>query len=438
MLKESIKWMCIALAAFVLITAGVYALIMRTAAPASGTVLSATPMDTPPVSATELPAEGSASTPAPTASPTPAPTPSPTPTIEPEAARLTRFIDETLAGMTIEEKLGQLVMFGFGGTDAPSDTFTGIMRDYHVGNIALYGPNIESGDSDGGFARAKRLTAALEERNDSGVPLLIAIDVEGGSVVRFAWSPWPSSARTLGRNGDAEAARTQFARIGAALKGAGINVDLAPVLDVAQSPMDTFLTTRILSASAETAGTIGSAIIAGLNDSNCLSTAKHFPGHGGTNADSHEGTPVVDKSFDEMLAYDLAPFADGIAAGVDLVLVAHISYPQLDETHIATQSKTIITGILREELGFSGIVMSDDFRMKGLTDQADVGAAAVNFIEAGGDLILCGAVPDKQRAILDGLKAAVADGRLTTERIDESVRRIFLKKIKVTDWMGAA
>lgn len=432
MLKASFKWMLLALAVFVIVTVGVYALIMRVSAP-TVSVSGGTPAPTAGPTPGATPVQDAA--PAATAEPTP--TPSPVPTAAPVQTEVTKLVRKTLSEMSVEEKLGQLVMFGFVGTDAPAEKYQDIMRAYHVGNAVLYGPNIESGDSDGGFGRAKKLTTALENINDSGIPLLVSIDVEGGSVVRFTWSPWPSSARTLGRNNDPDAARAQFLRIGTALKNAGINADLAPVLDIAEKPMDTFLTTRIISSSAETASSIGTAVIEGLSGANCLSTAKHFPGHGGTNDDSHAGTPVVDKSAEELLSYDLVPFRAGVAAGVDLVLVSHISYPALDAEHIASQSKNIMTDLLRGELGFEGVVMSDDFRMKGLTDQADAGEAAVNFINAGGDLILCGAVPETQRAIMDALIKAAADGTLTKARIDESVSRILEKKIKTSDWLTA-
>jgi len=198
--------------------------------------------------------------------------------------------------------------------------------------------------------------------------------------------------------------------------------------------MSTFLTSRIISSDADTAAAIGAATIEGLKTAGCLSAAKHFPGHGGTNADSHAAMPVVDKSLDAMRGYDLIPFMAGIKAGVDIVLVAHISYPQLDENDIASMSAPIISGLLREELGFSGVVMSDDFRMGGLTGRYDVGEAAVRFINAGGDLILCGAVAESQIAIMQALQAAAADGSLSEARINESLMRILLLKLKSGLW----
>lgn len=431
MLRDSLKWMAIVLFIVALLAFGAYRLLVPRAAPSLA--------DAPPVNAAASPAAAEpTSTPAitdtPAPSPTLTPTPTPVPTAVPAQNDVERFIRARIADMTLSEKLGQLVMFGFVGTSRPSSEFSDIFETYHIGNVVLYGSNINSGNSDGGFGEAETLTGRVNKLNQSDIPLLISIDIEGGTVVRFRWSPWPSSARTLGRNGDEAAAHEQFYYIGTRLKSIGINTNLAPVLDIAPSPMDTFLTTRIISSNPDTAASIGCAIIEGLSDADCLSTAKHFPGHGGTTKDSHEVTPVVDKSLDEMLSYDLIPFAEAVQAGVDLVLVAHISYPQLDPNHIATQSYAIISGLLRQQLGFSGVIMSDDFRMNALTSQTDVGDAAVTFINAGGDLILCGAVPEKQRAIMDALTAAAEDGTLSEARIDESVYRILEKKLAVCDW----
>lgn len=384
----------------------------------------------------ETPAPTSVPTPAPTSTatatppPSPAPTPTPSPTPLTDEARAALYVQ----GMSLSEKLGQLVIFGFSGTKTPSSEFQAIFREYDVGNFMLYGQNIEKNDGDGGFNRAATLCGALESGLTGGIAPLTGIDVEGGSVVRFTWDKWPSSARTLGRSGDTERARAQFALIGERLRGCGINLDLAPVLDVSKEPVETFLGSRIISSDAGIAGAVGAAVITGLHDGGCLAGAKHFPGHGGTRADSHETTPVVKKTLDDMLGYDLQPFMAGVQAGVDVMLVAHISYPALDENDIASMSYPIITDLLRGQLGFDGVVMSDDFRMGGLTSRYAVRDAATRFIEAGGDLILCGAKAESQRAIMQALREAVDEGRLSEARIDESVLRVLLLKMKGGLW----
>ena len=373
-------------------------------------------------------------TPEPTLTIAPTDTPEPTPTPKAVPASAEEWVDLYLTTMSTQEKLGQLVMFGFTGTSDVQNPFRDLWSSYSVGNAILYGSNIKSTNSDGGFGLAEDLTGKIAERVGTDIPPLVSIDVEGGSVVRFRWNPQPVSARSLGRRRDADYAMEQFQTIGAKLIKAGINMDLAPVLDVSQDPMDTFLETRIISEDATIAAAIGSATIEGLHAGGCLSCAKHFPGHGGTTEDSHAVTPVIDRTLEELADYDLLPFMSAISSGVDAIMVAHILYPALDSTDIATMSEPIITGLLREDMGFDGLVISDDFRMDGLTTRYEVGEAAVRFLLAGGDVIMCGAQVDKQQAIVEALNAAAAEGRLTQQRLDESVRRVLLKKLSLGVW----
>lgn len=372
----------------------------------------------------------------PTVTETPAPTEVPQATEEvPSFSTEEEALRAYVEAMPLEDKLGQLVMFGFSGVTEPSSEFTRILYEYHVGNIVLYGGNINRTNAeDGGFLDAARLTTRLEDINPTEIPFLVSIDIEGGRVQRFKWDDAPVSANTIGKKNDSDLAYSQFFTVGETLRDVGINMNLAPVLDVAKDPMKTFLTTRIISSNAETAAAMGSDIIRGLNDAGCLSTAKHFPGHGATTEDTHETTPIVNKSLEDLESYELIPFRAGVEAGVDAMLVAHILYPKLDESHIASMSERVITDLLRDEMGFTGIVMSDDFRMGGLTLRYDVGDAAVRFLLAGGDLILCGPRTDLQIKIMKALSAAAADGTLSDARINESVIRILEKKMKVTGW----
>ncbi len=365
-------------------------------------------------------------------------TPEPTATPEVAPATAEEWVTRYMATMSTQEKLGQLVMFGFSGTTQVQDPFDKLWNSYAVGNAILYGSNIKSSNSDGGFGQATKLTEQIRATVNSEIPPLIGIDVEGGSVVRFHWSPQPVSARSLGRRRDKDYAMQQFKTIGSRLVSVGINLDLAPVLDVSENPMDTFLETRIISEDANITAAIGSAVIDGLHAGGCLSSAKHFPGHGGTTEDSHAVTPIIDKTAEELQSYDLVPFVSAISSGVDAIMVGHVLYPALDNTDIASMSKPIMTDLLRDQMGFDGIILSDDFRMDGLTTRYEIGDAAVRFLLAGGDVILCGAVSEKQQAIVEALNAAAADGRLTQERIDESVKRVLLKKLSLGSWDIAA
>ncbi|MBQ6235207.1 MAG: beta-N-acetylhexosaminidase [Clostridia bacterium] len=356
------------------------------------------------------------------------PTPTPRPTRSPEE-RLYAYI----AGMTDAEKIGQLCMFGFSGTKEISADFRKIVQEYRIGNVILYGQNVSRTNGDGGFSQCRALTDSVRDASLSDIPLLISIDVEGGRVTRFRWKQTLFSAQSLGKKDDAERAREQFEYIAEGLLSAGINVDLAPCLDVAKNPAQTFLSNRIISSDEEIAARIGLACIEGLHDGGCLSVVKHFPGHGATTADSHENTPVVNKSYEELMRYELVPFAEGLKEA-DAVIVAHISYPEIDDAHIASQSYMFITEILRGELCFDGIVLSDDFRMEGLRKQTSLKKGAVQFILAGGDMILCGANHAYQREIVKGLAEAVENGTISEDRLNESVYRILSAKMAVAGW----
>ena len=355
--------------------------------------------------------------------PTPAPTPKPTRSPE---ERLYAYI----AGMTAEEKIGQLCMFGFSGTQEISADFRKIMQEYRIGNVILYGQNVSRTNGDGGFAQCKKLTDSVKNASRSGIPFLISIDVEGGRVTRFRWKQTLLSAQSLGKKDDTARAREQFQYVAEGLLSAGINVDLAPCLDVAEKPSQTFLNNRIISSDEEIAARIGLACVEGLHDGGCLSIVKHFPGHGATTADSHEGTPVVNKTYEELMQYELVPFQEALSEA-DAVMIAHISYPEIDEAHIASQSYMFITEILRGEFCFDGIVVSDDFRMEGLRKQTSLKNGAVQFILAGGDMILCGANHSYQREILKGLTEAVENGTISEDRLNESVYRILSAKMRL-------
>ncbi len=385
-----------------------------------------------------IPTPQAEATPAETAAPaaTPEPTAAPTETSRAEPTATPEPVDPLFAyieSMSPAEKIGQLCMFGFSGTKEISSEFRAILRNYRIGSVILYGQNMVRSKADGGFSQCRALSDSVRNASKSEIPLLISTDVEGGSVTRFRWKKSLLSARTLGKKNDPDLAEEQFRTIAEGLLSAGINTDLAPCLDVCASPDESFLGKRIISENAGRAARIGLACIDGLHEGGCLSIVKHFPGHGATNTDSHESTPVVKKTLGELEEYELVPFSEAVCAA-DGVMVAHILYPKIDAAHIASQSKVFITEILRESFGFEGIVMSDDFRMAGLRQQTSLKDAAVQFILAGGDLILCGANHSYQKQILEGLYAAVEDGTITEERLNESVYRILSAKIRLTGW----
>lgn len=322
-----------------------------------------------------------------------------------------------------------MVMIGFSGqSDMDKDSIS-LMQQYDVGNVILFGWNTNT------FAQTKKLTEKIRSHNGTSIPLMIGIDIEGGSVTRFKgqWKPFISSAKKLGEVNDPERVFEQYKRIGEQLKDIGINIDLAPVMDIAPHPSATFLGNRMFGSDPDKVAPLISEAVKGLHAGGIASMGKHFPGHGNTAADSHHTLPVLNATLDEMETYELVPFQAAIDDGLDAMLVAHLSYPNVDQDYITSISPTVITDILRDEMGFNGVVFSDDMRMMGIRNKYSVGEAAVLHILAGGDVVLIGMHYKLQSEVLETMYQALQDGRLTRERLEESVRRILTMKQKYNE-----
>jgi len=367
------------------------------------------------------PAEPSppAAAPSPTPVPTPEPTPIPTPEPTPEPDRIQLIID----GMTDKELIGQMVMCGFSGTSSPSSEFFTLMEEYHLGNVILFGQNTNKS-----FSGTQNLIEKINEKNPSEIPLSFSIDVEGGSVLRFSWKPYINSAKKLGEKNDTEYTYEQYKRIGEKLLEIGVTVNLAPVLDIAERPSGTFLGKRMFGSDLDVTVPQAQAAIQGLRDAGCISVGKHYPGHGNTATDSHHSLPVIHASYEEWAAYDLEMFRAAVESGIDGMLVGHISYPEIDPDHLATVSEIFITDILRGELGFEGMIMSDDMRMQAIAGTIGIGEGSVQFIEAGGDMVLIGKGIERQQTVFNALYEALESGRLSRDRLEESVYRILVMK----------
>ncbi len=380
--------------------------------------------------------EPDAPTAAPTFSPAPPPTfaptpePTPEPTQEPEKYAAVRA---ALEGMTYREKIGQLVMFGFWGRDGVEPGFAALMEKYPVGNIILGSGNIDKDDGSGGFDSARRIVDEIEEAYPCAVPRLFSADVEGGGVTRFKFEPALPSAYEQGKM-EPDEVRELFEGVGSRLVSCGINMDLAPVFDISEDPLSSFLGDRIISSELGTVCAIGGAVTDGLHRGGCIACAKHFPGHGGTAEDSHTGTPVINRSAAELYDRDIAAFASAIEAGVDCIMAAHVIYPAFDEGDTASMSHIILTGLLRGELRFRGVIMTDDMLMEGLSSMYSPGEAALKFILAGGDMLLCSSDTAVQEEILLALYRAYETRIITDERLDESVSRILALKYDYGVW----
>lgn len=359
--------------------------------------------------------------PAPALSPSPLPSPSdtPEPTPEPEPDP----IDAHLAAMTTEQKVGQLLLAGIEGTTAREDARYAI-ETVQVGGIILFRRNIES------CAQAAALVSGLRALNGDNIPLLISMDEEGGTVSRMPADEvvdLPSAAR-FGSTEDDSLALHLGEALAAECAAIGVNTDFAPVADIWSNPENTVIGKRAYAAEAGPVSTWVTQVSAGLTSGGVIPVVKHFPGHGDTAVDSHYDLPVVTKTAEELEALELIPFRAAIEAGAPAVMVAHLLVQELDDTLPASLSPTLVDGLLRGELGFDGVVFTDDLTMGAISNTYGMGEAAVLALEAGCDVLLVCHGQDNLTAAYEALLAAVSSGRISGERLDESVRRILTLK----------
>lgn len=353
----------------------------------------------------------------PSPEPTTPPLPTPEPTPKPDEAEL------LLRDMSLWQKLCQLVVVRPGDLTGQypvtvmSEALEEALLETPVGGFFLDANSMKDAD------QLKALTAALKE----SVPIrpLIVCDEEGGTVSRLMRTVSSTKIDSMYsyRFEGAETARANAEIIAGELRAFGLNGDLAPVADVWSNPDNPVIRTRAYSDDfAEAAELV--AAVEGFHAGGVICTLKHFPGHGDTAADSHYGAALVTKSLEELREQELRPFRTGIEAGADMVMVGHLTVPDLDRLP-APFSHVIVTELLRQELGFGGVVITDAMQMSALEDYTS-GEAAVLAIEAGVDLLLCpGDVTEALRALSD----AVETGEISRERIDESVLRILRMKL---------
>lgn len=351
---------------------------------------------------------------------TPEPTPEPTPTPDPVKVRA----EELLSGMTLREKLCQLmivrpeVLTGESPVTAAGETTRLALETYPVGGLIYSVDNL--------VTQEQTREMISNTQSYSKLPLFISADEEGGNVGRLMYklgTTWVNSMYSYKDQG-ADTAYSNAKTIGTDMVSCLFNTDFAPVADVWTNPDNTVIGDRAYSDDFEQAAELVASAVRGFTDAGVICCLKHFPGHGDTSTDTHEGAAVVSKSLDELRAGEFLPFVSGIEAGADMVMIGHITVTSVDPEP-ATISKAIITDVLRGELGWDGVVISDSLDMGALAGY-DNGEVCVKFLEAGGDILL--GIPDIETA-LTALEAAVTDGRLTESRIDESVQRVLELKI---------
>lgn len=349
----------------------------------------------------------------------------------PQSSTLTNpEIDTMIAEMTIEEKVGQLIMVGFEGTQANEAIETHI-RERFVGGVVLFSRNIESPQ------QTAELTNELQQMASATahqIPLFIGIDQEGGWVIRLkdGATVLPGNM-ALGATGSAELAERAGEITAVELAAVGVNLNFAPVMDVNNNPQNPVIDRRSFGESPELVSRLGVAYIRGLQRNGVLATAKHFPGHGDTTVDSHFDLPTVNHDRERIHALELQPFRAAIDTDVAAIMTAHIVYPAFDADQPATLSPTILTDLLRTELGFDGLIVTDDMEMKAIDDRYRSGEAAVMAVEAGADVVMVLWTPTKQLEVFDALLSAVKSGRISQARLDQSVKRILKSKAAAFD-----
>ncbi len=338
-------------------------------------------------------------------------------------------IRKIVAEMSVEEKVGNLFMFGFDGTTITDELKT-LIEQYHIGGIIYFSRNIKNPKQ---VAELSYSIQSLSSNSGHGLPVIISTDQEGGSVARLRDGViFPGNMGLGAINSDSivyEVGRI----IGVELASVGINMDLAPVLDVNTNPLNPVIGNRSFGGDPKIVSSLGRAFIKGLHSSGILSVAKHFPGHGDTSLDSHLELPVMNKNLDELMNIHIKPFIDVIHSGVDAIMTAHVVYPALDGENPATLSKVILTDLLRGKLGFGGVIMTDCMEMKAISANHSAGDASVKALKAGVDMVLFSHTYSKQIEAYESVLKAVENGYISNEELETKVARVLQLRLNIKE-----
>ena len=335
-----------------------------------------------------------------------------------------------IENMSLEEKLGQLIVFGFPGHEL-TETAIEIIDKYKAGNIIIFAQNLDT------IEQTKELTDSIRETvfESTGILPFISIDQEGGVVSRLPHGAaiMPSAMAVRASNNPENAHKAAYLS-GLELQALGFNVNFAPVMDINNNPQNPVIGVRSYGATAEEVSAYSIPSFEGYVEAGVLPVAKHFPGHGDTDVDSHLGLPTVAKSREELMNLEFVPFKEAIEQGLPAVMNAHILYPAIEAEELpATLSKTIMKDILRDELGFDGLIFSDCFEMQAIAKNYGTVKSFAKAIENGIDQILISHSTDVAIEALKHAKTAVESGELSMERIDEAVTRVLAYKATYTN-----
>lgn len=344
------------------------------------------------------------------------------------------WVERRIREMTLEQKVGQMFMVGFGNPgDQPAyeinDQIRTLIQEKHVGGVILFGRNVESPE------QVRKLTGELQKlalSSPPGIPLLVAIDQEGGPIIRIreGVTLFPGNM-ALGATRDPNLAYEAGRIAGMELRAMGINMNLAPVVDLNNNARNPVIGVRSFGEDPSWVARMAEANIRGYHAGGVLTAVKHFPGHGDTAVDSHVDLPTIARDRKRLEEADLVPFRRAIAQGADAVMSAHVTFPAFEPSGLpATLSRRVLTGLLRKELGFDGVIMTDDMEMGAIAKRFGSAKAAVRAIRAGADVVLVCHTLSVQKESIEAVTQAVRSGEISEERIDRSVRRILKLKAK--------
>ncbi|QNU66693.1 beta-N-acetylhexosaminidase [Ruminiclostridium herbifermentans] len=334
-------------------------------------------------------------------------------------------IAEQVKNLSLDEKIGQLVIVGVDGY-FNNENSRQLIEKYHVGGFIFFKRNIQNSD------QMLSLLNSLKETNAvNKLPLFLSIDEEGGRISRMPdeFLKLPSNQK-IGEH-DNEFISYQIGTIlGEQLKMYGFNMDFAPVLDINSNPKNPVIGDRSFGSEPNIVTKLGIQTMMGLQEQNIISVVKHFPGHGDTSEDSHKSLPVVNSDLNRLNSFELIPFNAAIENNAEVIMVAHILLPKIDAENPASLSETIITELLRKNMNFNGVVITDDFTMGAIEKNYEIGKAAVKSIQAGCDIVLVCHDFHKQETVIKAIKDAVLNGQISIERINQSIERIIRLKHK--------
>ena len=337
------------------------------------------------------------------------------------------------ARMTLEEQIGQLLVAGFSGT-TPSPEIIDLIRNYRIGGIILFSRNVQDAQ------QVLELTHNLQmiaKTAGHPAPLLIAIDQENGIVQRLGQGTtlFPGNM-ALGAIGSEQIAYDVAQATGRELKALGINMNLAPVVDVNNNPANPVIGVRSFGEDPHQVARLAAAAVKGFRAAGVISDLKHFPGHGDTAVDSHLALPTISSTLEQLEAIELVPFKSGIEAGADSVMIAHISFPAVthQEALPATVSPAIVRGLLREKLSFDGVIISDCMEMNAVAETIGTERAAVMALQAGVDLVLVSHTYARQLGSIEAIQLALQAGDLPPEVVHRAAERVLTLKDRFLSW----